>query len=115
MSEEIVKINELDSSKRSRVNDDDHQNLLNSFKFNRLLNESSNNKLVFIHGLKTDDDDDKNNNIKDAVIILEKPHFTQNEIKAIIEENFSTDLTLSNDIYKKLSIYPSKPFNSKQT
>ena len=94
--------------KRNRVDDGDEAsnlNLLNSFKFNRLLNELSNNKVVFVHGLKTSDGSSENNN-KDAVIILEKPHLTENEIKAIIEENFSTDLTLSNDIYKKLSIYP---------
>jgi hypothetical protein len=113
MSEEL----RIADSKRNRVDDQNHQNLLNGFKYNRLLNELSNNKVVFIHGLKSSDGGDggdcNNESNKDAVIILEKPHFTENEIKAIIEKNFSTDLTLSNDIYKKFKIYPSEPYNSK--
>jgi hypothetical protein len=94
--------------KKLKTTEEDDSNLLNQFQYNRLLNESCLKKLAFVHGTKSE-----NGETKDAIIILEKPHFTQNEIKAIIEENFSTDLTLTNDIYKKLCVYPTKPFNSK--
>ena len=113
MSTEVKNSKRMKEETENGVTTESAENVLNSFKFNSLLNESSNSKVVFIHGLKKSEEDGDSG--KDAVIILEKPHFTANEIKAIIEENFSTDLTLSNDIYKKLSIYPSKPFNSKRS
>ena len=99
--------NESDSKKLKT----EDQNILNSFQYNRLLSQYSDKKLVFIHGLKKENDE----TTKDAVIIMEKPHFTENEIKAIVEENFSTDLTLSNDIYQKMCIFPTKPYNGKRS
>lgn len=101
-----------DENDKNELNDEKtSKNLLNNFQFKSLLNEDNNRKLVFIHA--TSKINEKNiNNQEDAIIILEKPHFYENEIKAIIDNNYPINGDISNDIYKKLTVYPSQPYSS---
>ena len=48
-----------------------------------------------------------------AVIILNKSHFTLDETKSFLDANVSSEMHIDNDVYKKLSIFPTKPYNSK--
>lgn len=107
---ELKKEDEVEiSTAAKKAKTEDLTNVLNEFEFVKVLNENSSSKLIFIQAVKkTMEEDGK----KDAVIIFEKPHFSLDEVKSFLNVNneFETDIT--NDIYKKLCIYPTRPFNS---
>jgi len=92
------------------------ENILNKFQFVKILNENAENKLIIIHAVKKLAEETNATNEKEshlnAVIILEKPHFGLDEVKSFLEINNPHTIDIDNDVYKKLSIYPSKPFNS---
>ena len=55
----------------------------------------------------------ENGSSNNAVIIFNKSHFTLDETKSYLDVNNSFETHIENDVYKKLSIFPAKPFNSK--
>ena len=96
------------------------QNILNEFEFVKVLNEDSLTKSIFIQAKKKSCAEDKSMENKEngtlnehnAVIIFNKSHFTTEETKSFLEIKNESDMHIDNDVYKKLSIYPTKPFNS---
>ena len=88
------------------------ESILTEFEFVRVLNENSENKLMIIHALKRVPDESKETN-RNAVLIFEKPHFGLDETKSYLELSNEHNIDIDNDIYKKLSVYPNKPYNSK--
>lgn len=85
------------------------ENILNKFDFVKILNENAQNKLIIIHAVT------KNEEVsEDAVVIFEKSHFNLDEIKSYMKTKISFEMYIDNNVYKKLSIYPNKPFNSVQ-
>lgn len=87
--------------------DKEARNILQEFEFVKVLNENPLSKTIFIHARKTSNDESK-----DAVLIFEKPHFGLDEVKSLFNVNNELDLDIKNDIYQKMSVYPTKPFNS---
>lgn len=92
------------------------ENILTKFDFVKVLNENALNKLMIIQAVKRPDvegavTDDEN---KNAVVIFEKSHFNLEEVESFLKINNSMELYIDNDAYKKLSIYPSKPYNNVQ-
>ena len=95
---------------------DSKDNILNDFDFVKILNEDSLTKSIFIQAskrLKEGETENKENCVsQNAVVIFNKSHFTEEETKSFLETNISSEIHIDNDVYKKLSIYPNKPFNS---
>lgn len=92
----------------------DLTNVLNEFEFVKVLNESNQNKLIFVQAVKKtkssgDDCEEKGN---DAVVIFEKPHFSLDEVKSFFALANDSETDITNDIYKKICLYPTKPYNS---
>ncbi len=81
-------------------------NLLNKFRFVKVLNDNSQSKLIFVHAIELEQTQ------ANAVIIFEKPHFSEAEVSSIIDSSYSTRTHIANDIYKKLSVYPTEPYNN---
>ena len=108
-------------SKKHKVNDDDDlKNLLNDFELVKVLSEDSSCKIIRIHAKKKNSETSEEKNGKNeetssnetAVIILEKPHFSLDETKSLLETRNPQQIQLQNDIYNKFSIYPSMPLNN---
>ena len=103
--------------KKQTVDSLDYKNVLNDFDFVKILNEDSMSKSIFIQAkkkLNLQKTENKENEISHhAVIIFSKSHFTMEETKSFLEVNNSLEIHIDNDVYKKLSIYPTKPYNSK--
>ena len=86
------------------------QNLLNQFEFVRILNEESlTKKIIILAKHKTEQNEETNK----AVFILMKSNFNLEEVKSYLSDENSFEIQIENDIYKKLSLYPLKPYNSK--
>lgn len=106
-----MKVKNMDNSESKRLKSDEQiANVLNQFELVKVLNENSFGKSIIIQGLKKKNGEDESD--QDAVIILEKPHFGQEEVKSLLTADNPTEVYIANDIYKKLSVYPSRPFNS---
>ena len=110
------------------------ENVLTDFELVKVLNETATNKVIFIHAVKklpeskqaaeshaAQEHQNGNGETKsattsanrNAVLIFEKPHFSLEEVKSFLNnKNNSLDIDFDNDIYKKMSLYPVKPFNS---
>ena len=89
------------------------ESILTDFDFVKIINENPLNKILIIHAQrKNDKEPDTEVTNRNAVVIFEKSHFNLEEIKAYLEMNNPMDWYINNDAYKKLCIYPSKPFNS---
>ena len=106
------------SAKRLKNDSFDSKNILNEFEFVKVLNEDSMTKSIFIQAKKKMLDEEtienkENVSSTNAVIILNKSHFTLDETKSFLDANVSSEVHIDNDVYKKLSIFPTKPYNSK--
>lgn len=104
-------------AKRIKNNSHDLKNILADFEFVKILNEDSMTKSIFIQAKKKMSTEEKienkeNGSSDNAVIIFNKSHFTLDETKSFLDANISSDIHIDNDVYKKLSIFPTKPFNS---
>ncbi len=85
------------------------RNLINQFEFVKILNEETlEKKIIILAQHKTEQDQEKNK----AVIIFMKSNFNLDEVKSFLSTDNSFELHLENDIYKKLSLFPLKPYNS---
>ena len=108
MSDNVEETN----SKKQKL---DEVNLLKGFEFVKTLSENSLNKVIMIQANKKADDDkdsSKDDNRR-AVIIFDKPAFSQSEVAAFLQGNDPHETQLNNDVYNKFCIFPSRPFNSK--
>ena len=85
---------------------------LQEFEFVKVLNEDNQSKTIFIHAVKKNTEEPESKN-RDAVIIFEKPHFGLDEVKSFLSIDNEFEIDLVNDIYNKLCIFPTKPYNSK--
>ena len=110
--------------KKMKTDSIDQPNILNDFEFVKILNEDSMTKSIFIQAKKkscvmlkeeSTTENKENGTSHNAVIIFNKSHFTSDETKSFLEIKNPLEMHIDNDVYKKLSIFPSKPFNSKQT
>lgn len=88
------------------------ENILTKFEFVKILNENPESRLIIVHAAKKQLDE-KNETNRNAVVILEKPHFGLEETKSYFELDNPLEINIDNDVYKKLSVYPNKPYNSK--
>ena len=86
-------------------------NILNEFKFVKVLSESSTGKRIVVQAIKRDAGSEGQTN-QDAVIIFEKPHFSMDEVNSFLDLNNEFSVDLVNDIYRRMCIYPLKPHNS---
>lgn len=99
------------------VSEDTLENILVKFDFVKILNENALNKMLIIqaerkqqeHTAEGKEEPDVN---RKAVVIFEKSHFNLDEVKSYLQVDNSMQLYIDNNEYKKLCIYPSKPFNS---
>lgn len=104
--------------KRVKV-EDTLENILVKFDFVKILNENALNKMLIIQAVRkqqeesTVGDAQESNVNRNAVVIFEKSHFNLEEVKSYLKINNSMQLYIDNNEYKKLCIYPCKPFNSK--
>ncbi len=100
----------------------DKNGILNDFEFVRILSEDSSAKVIRIlaHKIRRDTDQaaskQENDNEQEqsqerAVVIFEKPHFSLDELRALLETD-SVKIHLQNDVYNKLSVFASVPYNS---
>jgi hypothetical protein len=97
-------------AKKMKLDQPEVKNLLNQFEFVRILNEQSLTKHITILAKhKTEQNEETNK----AVFILTKSNFNLEEVKSYLSDENSFEVQLENDIYKKLSLYPLKPYNSK--
>lgn len=92
---------------------------LQEFELVKVLNENNQSKMMIVHAVKKQKQTGEAASAtaaegSDAVIIFEKPHFGQEEIKSFLTIENEYDIDLVNDIYNKLCIYPTKPYNSIQ-
>jgi hypothetical protein len=118
-------MSELENSieKKRKMDLIESDNFLNEFEFVKVLNEDSRSKLIFIEARKKNAaliENDLINNKEEsqstnqtAVIIFEKPHFSQNEVSSLLEIANPYRVELVNDIYRKQSLFPRPPYNSK--
>lgn len=101
------------------VSEDTLENILVKFDFVKILNENALNKMLIIqaerkqqeHTAEGKEEPDVN---RKAVVIFEKSHFNLDEVKSYLQVDNSMQLYIDNNEYKKLCIYPSKPFNNVQ-
>lgn len=97
-------------AKKMKLDQPEAQNLLNQFEFVRILNEESlTKKIIILAKHKTEQNEETNK----AVFILMKSNFNLEEVKSYLSDENSFEIQIENDIYKKLSLYPLKPYNSK--
>lgn len=99
-------------AKRARVEDED--SVLNQFEFVKVLNDNTQSKMIIIQAEKKAVDGCIPEGNQNAVIILEKPHFNLEETKSYLSIQNPTETYISNDIYRKMSVYPTKPYNNIQ-
>ena len=81
--------------------------ILTNFDFVKILNENAVSKLLIIHAVS------KDNNNTDAVVIFEKSHFSLDDIRSYLKVDNPLEIYIDNDAYKKMAIYPGRPYNSK--
>ncbi len=94
-------------------NEKELSNFLSDFEYLKTLNDDSVNKLFVIQAVKkTDKTSDSEQNVQFAVLIFQKPHFTLDAIVSYFSQANESEISFQNDIYHKLSIFPSKQFNS---
>ncbi len=93
--------------KKLKIEDDQVENLLEDFEYVKVLSEDNKGKIIRILAMC------KKDNSKQAVIIFEKPHFSIEETKSLLDIKSHQEIQLLNDIYKKFSIFPTRPYNSK--
>lgn len=79
------------------------------FIFKRILKESPENRLVAVEGSFLKDSADESSS---AVVILEKTHFTEEEVKGILTQNTASECLFNNDIYYNLLCHPPATLNS---
>jgi hypothetical protein len=103
---------ETKRSKTDLVETETLENILTRFDFVKILNENALSKLLIIEAAcKPEKQTDESK--RKAVVIFEKSHFNLEEVKSYLEINNSMQMYIDNNEYKKLCIYPCKPFNSK--
>ncbi len=108
---EVLISNISDSASNKRKMTEPLESILNEFEFVKVLNENTESKLIIIQALKRLSEGNKETN-RNAVLIFEKPHFGLDETKSYLELNNENNIDIDNDVYKKLSVYPNKPYNS---
>jgi hypothetical protein len=108
---EVLISNISDSASNKRKMTEPLESILNEFEFVKVLNENTESKLIIIQALKRVSEGNKETN-RNAVLIFEKPHFGLDETKSYLELNNENNIDIDNDVYKKLSVYPNKPYNS---
>lgn len=89
-------------------------NILNEFKFVKVLSERSSDKRITVQAVKKDQDSAGAAGTDEAaaVIIFEKPHFSLDEVNSILDLNNEFNVDLVNDIYHRMCVYPQRPHNS---
>jgi len=108
---EVLISNISDSASNKRKMTEPLESILNEFEFVKVLNENTESKLIIIQALKRVSEGNKETN-RNAGLIFEKPHFGLGETKSYLELNNENNIDIDNDVYKKLSVYPNKPYNS---
>jgi len=78
-----------------------------NFSVMKILSENAKQKCLFVHGRFGDKSDD-------AVLLLEKTPFCPSSISDLLRSKVTTKVTLNNDIYKTLELYPDVPYNGKK-
>jgi len=76
------------------------------FSVVKILSENAKQKCLFVHGRFGDKPDD-------AVLILEKTPFCPLSISDLLQNKMTVKVSLKNDIYKTLELYPNVPYNGK--
>lgn len=76
------------------------------FSFKRILKESPENRLVAVEGSFSKETEES------AVVILEKSHFTEEEVKGILSQDTTLQCLFNNDIYYNLLCNPPATLNS---
>lgn len=92
------------------------ESILTKFDFVRVLNDDGEKKLVVIQAIRKQDEESSQEETelnRNAVCILEKPHFGLEETKSYLTLNNPFEIHIQNDIYKKLCVYPNQPYNIK--
>ncbi len=96
---------EKSTIKKMRLDSENAPNILNQFKFVKILNENPLNKLLIIQAIKKDSEN------TNAVIIFERTHFTTDETDSYLQVNNPIQINIDNNEYKQLNIYPCRPYN----
>lgn len=99
-------------TKKMKV-DEQIENILQNFEYVELLSEDNNSKVVRILAARKRNEKSDINEACKAVIIFEKPHFSIEETKSLLDAKSPQEIQIQNDIYNKFSIFPTRPHNSK--
>ena len=78
-----------------------------SFKVKRILKENPEHRVVVVEGLFNGDSAEGHT----SVVILEKSHFTEEEVHGILSENTAVECLFNNDVYYNLLCYPPSKLN----
>jgi len=96
------------SLKKVDVTEDDlpTADFFSDFRVMKILSENARQKCLFLHGRFGDSPDD-------AILLLEKTPFCPLTISNLLQKDMTVKVSLKNDIYKTLELYPSAPNNGK--
>nr|CAG4637029.1 EOG090X06NK [Ceriodaphnia reticulata] len=73
-----------------------------SFKVKRVLKENPENRVVVVEGSFSEN----NSEGPTSVVVLEKTHFTENEVHGILAEDTAVECLFNNDVYYNLLCHP---------
>jgi len=74
------------------------------FNVVKILSENAKQKCLFVHGRFGDSPDN-------AVLLLEKTPFCPSSVSDLLRNNVTAKVSLKNDVYTTLELYPSVPYN----
>jgi len=77
------------------------------FSVVNVLSENAKQKSLFVHGRFGDKPDD-------AVLLLEKTPFCPSSISDLLRNKVTVKVSLKNDVYKTLELYPDFPYSGKR-
>jgi len=82
-------------------------NFFSDFNVVKILNENAKQKCLFVHGRFGDSPDN-------AVLLLEKTPFCPSSISDLLRNKVTAKVSLKNDVYKTLELYPDVRYNGKK-
>ncbi|XP_043853709.1 m7GpppX diphosphatase [Dromiciops gliroides] len=78
------------------------------FRLQKVLKESSRDKIIFLHGKVNETSGDGDGDGDDAVVILEKTPFQVDQVAQLLLGSPELQLQFSNDIYSTYNLFPPK-------
>lgn len=81
------------------------------FKVKRILKENPESRLIVVEG-SFDRDTSGESDSPISVVVLEKTHFTENEVHSVLTKSTTVECLFNNDVYYNLLCHPPIELNS---